>query len=149
MSTLSVSSRKRKAVVNLNSPKQKKSRPGDIDPEEWLSKCGTADRVACTKLRKKLKTSPEYMLLLSEDAKKSFLDAHIASLMESRDDAGISKAAQEAVVIAENVKQERATREAERELLRSTLTEMAGKQSGYRKSKRNQVRLFPKLLLLS
>ena len=146
MSALSVPNQKRKATSSLNSPKQKKSRPEDIDPEEWLLRCGTADRVACTKLRKKLKASRKYMLLSSEDAKKSFLESCVASLMDSRDDAGISKAAQEAVVIAETVKQERAARKAEHELLCSTLTEMAEKQSSNKRGKKNQVISFIKLL---
>ena len=148
MSALGVPSQKRKATDSLNSPKQKKSRPEDIEPEEWLAKCSIADWVACTKLQNKLKQLPKYMLLSSKDAKKYFLESHVASLMDSRDDAGISKAAQEAVVIAENVRQERAARKAEHELLRSTLAEMAEKRSGDRKSKRNQVRSFLKLLLL-
>lgn len=148
MSALPIPSQKRKATQKLDSPKQKKSRPEDTDPKDWLLKCGTADRVACTKLRNKLKKSPEYMLLPSEDAKESLLKSRVAFLMDSRDNAGISRAAQEAVVIAENVKQEKAAREAEHELLRSTLTEMAEKRISNRKGKRNQVRFFLTLLLL-
>lgn len=148
MSALPAPGQKRKATQQPNSRKEKKSRPEDIDPQEWLVKCGTADRVAGTKLRNKLKKSPEYMLLPSEDAKKSFLESRVALLMDNRDDAGISRAAQEAVVIAENVKREKVAREAEQELLRSTLAEMAGKRSSGRKGSRNQVRPFLKLLLL-
>jgi hypothetical protein len=148
MSSLPVSGQKRKATQNLNSENHKKSRPEDMEPEEWLLKCGTADRVACTKLRKKLKMSSEYTLLQSEDAKKSLLESRVAFLMDSRDEAGISKAAQEAIVIEENFKQEKAAREAEQELLRSTLIGMAEKQTRDRKGKKKQVSLLLKLLLL-
>lgn len=103
MSALPVSGQKRKATQKLGNPKHKKSRPDDTDPEEWLLKCSTANRVACAKLRKKLKGSPEYMLLPSDDARKAFLESPVTILMDNRDDAGISKAAQEAIVIAERI----------------------------------------------
>lgn len=148
MSTLPTPSLKRKATQKLNSPKPKKSQPKDIDPKEWLLKCGTADRVACTKLRNKLKKSLEYMSLPSEDAKKTLLESRVALLMDKRGNAGISKAAQEVVVIAENIKQEKAAREAEHELLRSTLAEMVEKRLGDGKGKKDQVRLLLKLLLV-
>lgn len=93
MSALPPSGQKRKATQKLGSLKQKKSRPNDTDPEEWLFKCGTADRVACAKLRKKLKASPKYMSLPSDNAKKAFLESRVTFLMDNRDDAGISKAA--------------------------------------------------------
>jgi hypothetical protein len=116
MSALSVSGQKRKATQKLGSPKHKKSRPDDADPEEWLLKCGTADPVVCAKLRKKLNGSPEYMLLPSDDARKAFFMSRVTCLLDNRDDAGISKAAQEAIVIAERVRQDTAAREAERGL---------------------------------
>jgi hypothetical protein len=145
MSAQPVSGQKRKATQALGSPEPKKSRPDDMEPKEWLMKCGTADRVACTKLRKKLKTSQEYTSLLSDNAKTTFLESRVTFLMDNRDTAGISKAAQEAIIISETRKQDAAAREAERERLRSTLAGME-KQPGNTKGQKDKVKLPLKLL---
>ena len=87
-------------------------------------KCGTADWVAYTKLRKKLKTSQEYMSLLTNNAKTAFLESRVTSLMDNRDTASISKAVQEAIIILETRKQDVAACEAKRELLCLTLAKM-------------------------
>ena len=92
-------------------------------------KCSTADRVACTKLQKKLKALKEYKSLLSDTAKKAFLESWVTFLIDNRDTAGISKAAQEAIIISDTRKQDAAAREAEHELLRLTLAAIGGKQS--------------------
>ena len=68
---------------SLNSSKQKKSWPKDIDPKEWLARCGTADQVAYTKLQNKLKQLPKYMLLSFKDAKKFFFKSYVTSLINS------------------------------------------------------------------
>jgi hypothetical protein len=69
--------------------------------------------------------------------------------MDKRDTAGISKAAQEAIIISETRKQDAAAREAERELLRSTLAGMKGKQSGDTRGQKDKVKSSLKLLLYS
>ena len=90
----------RKATQKLGSLKQKKSRPNDTHPQEWLFKCGTADREAYTKLRKKLKASPGFLSLPSDNAKKAFFKSRVIFFMDNRDDAGVSKATSETIVIA-------------------------------------------------
>lgn len=142
MSAPPASGQKRKATQALDSPEPKKSRPDDMEPKDWLMKCGTADRVACTKLRKKLKASQEYMSLPSDNAKTTFLESRVTSLMDTRDTAGISKAAQEAIIISETHKQDAAAREAERELLRSTLAGMKGKQPERTRGRKDKVKVF-------
>ena len=140
-----ISGQKRKATQALSSPEPKKSRPDNMDPKEWLMKCGIADRVACTKLRKKLKASHEYKTLPSDNARTSFLESRVTSLMETRDAAGISKAIQEGIIISETHRQDAAAREAEHELLRSTLAGMAGKQSGNTMGQMDKVKSSLKL----
>jgi hypothetical protein len=149
MSAHLVSGQKRKATQALSSPEPKKSRLDDMGPKEWLMRCGTADQVACTKLRKKLKTLQEYISLLSNNAKTTFLESWVTFLMDNRDTASISKAAQEAIIISETRKQDAAAREAERELLCSTLAGMGQKQSGNTKGQRDKVKSSLKLLLYS
>jgi hypothetical protein len=61
------------------------------------------------------------MLLPSDYAMKAFQESRVTFIMDNRDDAGISKAAQEAIVIAEGFRQDTAAREAERELATQSL----------------------------
>ena len=84
-------------------------------------KCGTTDQVVYTKLRKKLKTLQEYTLLLSNNAKTTFLKSQVTFLINNQNIASISKAAQEAIIISKTRKQDTAACEAKREQLCLTL----------------------------
>jgi hypothetical protein len=146
MSATPVSGQKRKATQALSNSEPKKSRPDNMDPKEWLTKCGIADRVACTKLRKRVKASHEYKTLPSDNARTSFLESRVTSLMETRDAAGISLAIQEGMIISETRRQDAAAREAEHELLRSTLAGMVGNQSGNKMGQKDEVKSSLKLV---